>query len=84
MVREGTAAQNMNALLPLFKEPYCDRCMLVTDDKHPGDLLRGGHIDYIIRKAIAAGVEPAVAIKMGTLIPAKYFGLKQNLSLIHI
>lgn len=78
MVREGTAAQNMNALLPLFKEPYCDRCMLVTDDKHPGDLLRGGHIDYIIRKAIAAGVEPAVAIKMGTLIPAKYFGLKQN------
>lgn len=78
MVREGTAAQNMNALLPLFKEPYCNRCMLVTDDKHPGDLLRGGHIDYIIRKAIAAGVEPAVAIKMGTLIPAKYFGLKQN------
>lgn len=61
MVREGTAAQNMNALLPLFKEPYCNRCMLVTDDKHPGDLLRGGHIDYIIRKAIAAGVEPAVA-----------------------
>ena len=78
MVREGTAAQNMNALLPLFKEPYCDRCMLVTDDKHPGDLLRGGHIDSIIRKAIAAGVEPAVAVKMGTLIPARYFGLRQN------
>lgn len=78
MVREGTAAQNMNALLPLFKEPYCNRCMLVTDDKHPGDLLRGGHIDYIIRKAIAAGVDPAVAVKMGTLIPAEYFGLKRN------
>ena len=78
MVREGTAAQNLNALLPLFREPYCERCMLVTDDKHPGDLLRGGHIDYIIRKAIAAGVEPAVAVKMGSLIPARYFGLKQN------
>ncbi len=78
MVREGTAAQNMNALLPLFKEPYCNRCMLVTDDRHPGDLICGGHIDYIIRKAIAAGVEPTVAVKMGTLIPAEYFGLKQN------
>ncbi len=78
MVREGTAAKNMNALLPLFKEPYCNRCMLVTDDRHPGDLICGGHIDYIIRKAIAAGVEPTVAVKMGTLIPAEYFGLKQN------
>ncbi len=78
MVREGTAAKNMNALLPLFKEPYCNRCMLVTDDRHPGDLICGGHIDYIIRKAIAAGVEPTVAVKMGTLIPADYFGLKQN------
>ncbi len=78
MVREGTAAQNMNALLPLFKEPYCNRCMLVTDDRHPGDLICGGHIDYIIRKAIAAGVDPTVAVKMGTLIPAEYFGLKQN------
>ena len=57
MVREGTAAQNMESLLPLFREPYCSRCMLVTDDKHPGDLLQGGHIDYIIRKAIAAAVQ---------------------------
>lgn len=78
MVREGTAAKNMEALLPLFREPYCDRCMLVTDDKHPGDLLRGGHIDANIRKAIAAGVDPAIAVKMATLIPAQYFGLKQN------
>lgn len=42
MLREGTATKNMDALLPLFREPYCNRCMLVTDDKHPGDLLRGG------------------------------------------
>lgn len=78
MIREGTAAKNMAALLPLFREPYCNRCMLVTDDKHPGDLLRGGHIDANIRKAIAAGVDPAVAVKMATLIPAQYFGLKQH------
>lgn len=78
MIREGTAAKNMAALLPLFREPYCNRCMLVTDGKHPGDLLRGGHIDANIRKAIAAGVDPAIAVKMATLIPAQYFGLKQH------
>ena len=78
MIREGTAAKNMAALLPLFREPYCNRCMLVTDDKHPGNLLRGGHIDANIRKAIAAGVDPAIAVKMATLIPAQYFGLKQH------
>ena len=78
MIREGTAAKNMAALLPLFREPYCNRCMLVTDDKHPGDLLCGGHIDANIRKAIAAGVDPAIAVKMATLIPAQYFGLKQH------
>lgn len=78
MVREGTAARNMDALLPLFREPLCERCMLVTDDKHPGPLMRDGHVDYLVRRAIAAGVGPVVAIKMATLIPARYFGLKQN------
>ena len=64
--------------MPLFREPYCSRCMLVTDDKHPGDLLQGGHIDYIIRKAIAAGVDPVVAVRMGTLVPCQYFGLAHS------
>lgn len=78
MIREGTAAKNMDALMPLFQEPYCSRCMLVTDDKHPNDLLHSGHIDYNIRKAIQAGAAPAIAVKMATLIPAQYFGLKQH------
>ena len=78
MVREGTAAQNMESLLPLFREPYCSRCMLVTDDKHPGDLLDSGHIDSNIRKAIRLGADPAVAVKMATLVPAQYFGFKQR------
>lgn len=78
MIREGTAAKNMDALMPLFQEPYCNRCMLVTDDKHPSDLLRSGHIDYNIRKAIQAGAAPAIAVKMATLVPAQYFGLKQH------
>jgi adenine deaminase len=76
MIREGTAAKNMDALMPLFQEPYCNRCMLVTDDKHPGDLIQLGHIDYMIRKAIRNGADPIKAIKMATKQPAEYFGLK--------
>lgn len=76
MIREGTAARNSEALLPLFKEPYYHRCMLVTDDKHPGDLIRLGHIDYIIRKAIKLGADPIHAVIMGSWNAARYFGLK--------
>ena len=64
--------------MPLFREPYCSRCMLGTDDKHPGDLLDSGHIDSNIRKAIRLGADPAVAVKMATLVPAQYFGFKQR------
>ena len=76
MIREGTAAHNLDALLPLLQEPLCHRCMLVTDDRHPGDLLREGHIDLILRKAIRRGVDSLVAIRCATLVPAQYFGLK--------
>ncbi len=78
MIREGTAAKNLKALLPLFDDKYCDRCMLATDDKHPGDLIRYGHIDHIIREAIKAGKKPANAIKMASLNAATYFGLKNR------
>ena len=78
MIREGTAARNLEALLPLFDDKYCDRCMLVTDDKHGNDLIDNGHIDYIIRKAIKAGKNPLNAIKMATLNAAAYFGLKNR------
>ncbi|EFD01724.1 putative adenine deaminase, partial [Hungatella hathewayi DSM 13479] len=78
MIREGTAARNLEALMPLFQEPYYHRCMLVTDDKHPGDLLRLGHIDYIIRKAISLGADPVHAVIMGSCNAAQYFGLKDR------
>ena len=78
MIREGTAARNLEALMPLFAAPYYERCMLVTDDKHPGDLISMGHIDYIIRKAVSLGADPIKAIKMGTLHSARYFGLKDR------
>lgn len=76
MIREGSAARNLEALLPLFNEPYCQRCLLVTDDRNPSDLLKDGHIDNIIRKAGKKGINPIKAIKMATLQAAECFGLK--------
>ena len=76
MIREGTAAKNLDALLPICKPPYCYRAMFCTDDRHPEDLLREGHMDAIIRKAVDKGVHPAHAVRMCTLNPAEYFGLK--------
>lgn len=78
MIREGTAAKNMDALMPLFEPPYCYRCMLVTDDKHPGDIIEYGHVDYLIRKAVSNGADPILAVKMATIQPAEYFGLKNT------
>lgn len=73
MIRQGTSAQNLVALMPLFKKPYTDRCMLVCDDKHPADLLENGHIDSIIRSSVALGADPVLAIKMATINPAVHF-----------
>ncbi len=77
MIREGTAAKNLEALLPLCKEPYCQRCVFVTDDRHPEDLLHEGHMDAIIRKSVSLGVSPITAIKMCTYNTARCFGLKR-------
>ena len=76
MIRQGTAAQNLDALLPLFDEPWSRRCMLVTDDRHPADLMKEGHIDNIIRRAVKAGKSPLTAIRMATLQAAEYFGIR--------
>lgn len=78
MIREGTAAKNLEALMPLCQKPYAQRCMFVTDDKHSGDLRRIGHIDSIIRKAIRLGANPVTALMMGSYYPAQYFGLRRN------
>jgi adenine deaminase len=75
MIREGTAARNLDALIPLLKPQYAANCLFCTDDIHPSDLLSRGHIDYIIRRAIQAGVDPIIAVKCATLNPARYFRL---------
>ena len=52
--------------LYLLNQHYYARCMFATDDKHPNDLLYGGHIDYIIKEAISRGIDPIVAIKVAS------------------
>lgn len=75
MIRQGTAAKNMQALMPLFDEPYSKYCMLATDDKHPEDLIKNGHIDDIIRFAVKNGKSAIAAIQMATVQTAKYYKL---------
>lgn len=78
MVREGSAAKNLSALLPIVNEFNVRRCMFVTDDKHPEELLRAGYLDGTLRKAVAQGMNPVAAIQMVTLNPAEYFGLRDR------
>ena len=79
MIREGTAARNLEALAPLLVPQYAERCMFCTDDKHPSDLLEKGHIDYIIKKAINEyGVDPIIAIKAAGHHAARYFLLNNR------
>ena len=72
MIRDGTAAQNLEALIGLITPRYAHRCMFCTDDKHPADLLEKGHIDYIVRKAIRLGADPIQAIKVASHHAARY------------
>lgn len=78
MIRQGTAAKNLNALLPLFDAPWSSRCMLVSDDKHPQELIEKGHLDDVIRTAVKAGKNPITGIQMATIRAAEYFGLKES------
>ena len=73
MIREGSAAKDLQALIPILKENNTDRCILVTDDRHPTDLK--GHINDMVRQCVAAGVNPVTAIKAASYNTARYFGL---------
>jgi adenine deaminase len=76
MVREGTCARNLDAIFPVIDAGTWRRMMWCTDDRHPHDLLAEGHVDAVIRKAVAKGLDPITAIRMGTLNPADYFGIE--------
>jgi adenine deaminase len=76
MIREGSAAKNLDALLPLVEEHDSRNCFFVTDDLEPSDILEKGHINNLVRTAIRKGLDPIRAIQMATINPASYFGLK--------
>jgi adenine deaminase len=75
MIREGTTARDLEALLPAVTPSNASRCMFVTDDRHLPDLINEGHMNFLLRKAIGLGLNPITAIQMTTINPARYFGL---------
>ena len=77
MIREGSAARDLAALLPLVRDFGPANCMLCTDDTEPDELLESGHVNAILRKAVALGCPPADAVVMATLHPARYHGLSE-------
>lgn len=78
MIRQGTSARNLDGLIDLFDAPFAHRCILVTDDKHPADLLRNGHIDSIIRQAVERGKSPITGIQMATIQAAACLGIENK------
>jgi adenine deaminase len=76
MIREGTAAKNLRALLPLVNAENSRKCLFVTDDRHLEDIVTEGHVDHLVRSAVALGVDPVRAVQMASINAAEYFGLK--------
>ena len=75
MIREGSAARNLEALLPMVLELGPTNSLLCTDDLEPDHLLEHGHVNDVVRKAVALGCPPADAVVMGSLNAARYHGL---------
>ncbi|WP_438446968.1 adenine deaminase [Gorillibacterium sp. sgz5001074] len=78
MIREGTVAKDLDALLPVVTQRNARRCLFVTDDKLIDDLVNDGSIDHIVRLAVAKGLDPITAIQMSTLNTAECFRLHQH------
>lgn len=75
MLREGSTAKNLVDLLPAVNSYTADRCLFVTDDRHPEDLISLGHINHMVKLAVNAGSDLAVVLRMATLNAANYFRL---------
>jgi adenine deaminase len=78
MIREGSAARNLEALLPLVEEFGPGNCVLCTDDREPDQLLDEGHMNHVMRRAVALGCKPYWALVMSTLFAARYHRLSQH------
>lgn len=75
-IRQGSAARNLPELIRGVTPANAHRCLLCTDDRHPGDILENGHINYLLRLAVEHGVDPVLAVRMATLNAAQCFGLR--------
>lgn len=78
MIREGSAARNLDALLPLVQELHPPRVFFVTDDRDPQDLTTRGHIDSMVRRAIELGLDPVEAVRLASYNTAQYFRLYER------
>lgn len=78
MIREGSVTRDLNALLPLVHERHGDRIGFVTDDRLPHDLLAEGAVELMVRRAIAAGVNPAYAVRCASLNVALHYRLPRR------
>ncbi len=75
LIREGSTARNLDAIVPMLNPSTARFCSWATDDKQPDDLASQGHIDHNIRKAIAQGLDPILALQMATINTARHYGL---------
>ncbi|WP_195573818.1 adenine deaminase [Paenibacillus sp. 1001270B_150601_E10] len=78
MLREGSVAKDVKALLPAVTPHNARRCMFCTDDKHLDELLDEGSVDHNVRLAVAEGLDPLMAIQMASLNAAECFGMKHK------
>ncbi|OIK09157.1 adenine deaminase [Bacillus sp. MUM 116] len=78
MIREGSAAKNLTALIPAVNQHNARRFMFCTDDKHLDEIVEEGSIDHHVRMAIREGLSPLLAIQIGSLNAAECYGLHQK------
>jgi adenine deaminase len=75
LIREASMARNLQALLPLVQEFGTNRIAFCTDDRDPEDIAENGHINGMVREAVASGIDPEDAIVLATLNPATWHRL---------
>ncbi|AYM81792.1 adenine deaminase [Agrobacterium tumefaciens] len=78
LVREGSVSKDLHALMPIITERLSPYLALCTDDRNPLDIAEQGHLDYMIRTAIASGVEPLAIYRAASISAAKAFGLRDR------
>ncbi|MBI4777167.1 MAG: adenine deaminase [Deltaproteobacteria bacterium] len=78
MIRQGTQARDLATLVKLVTPSNSRRTMLVTDDRHPHELMEWGHVDHNVRLAVREGLDPVLAVQMATINPAEYFRLRDR------